>query len=210
MASNQTLKQLVTNLVTKMLRLLDAENLNEFLDSRAELFEAQRFLFLQAIEILEENGIETEAMVNDFSRAVNQTNPLDAVALESRWPDALESWINNDFSRAVNQTNPLDAVALESWPDALESWINFWQQVIGEIRNNPRMMELKEELETYYGRIITHENLMEIIEEANDLFASLPSRQDQSDIQMAEWKEKLEQILRKFLEVETALNDQHN
>ena len=137
-----------------MLRLLDAEN--------AELLEVQRFLFLQAIEIPEKNGIETEAMVNDFGRAVNQTDSLDA--------------------------------------ETQESWINFWQQIfqifllIGEIRNNPRMMELNEELETY-------ETFREIYEEANDLFESLPSRQDRSDIQMAEWKEKWKQILRKFLEV---------
>ena len=119
--SIQTLKQLVTNMVTEMLRLLDAENFNELLDSTADIFEAGRFLAFEAIEILEENGIETE------------------------------------------------------------SW-----------------------------KIITHESFREIIEEAYDFFESLPSRQERSDIQMAEVKEKLKQILRKFLEVETILNDQHD
>ena len=119
--SIQTLKQLVTNMVTEMLRLLDAENFNELLDSTADIFEAGRFLAFEAIEILEENGIETE------------------------------------------------------------SW-----------------------------KIITHESFREIIEEAYDFFESLPSRQERSDIQMAEVKEKLKQILRKFLEVETVLNDQHD
>ena len=119
--SIQTLKQLVTNMVTEMLRLLDAENFNELLDSTADIFEAGRFLAFEAIEILEENGIETE------------------------------------------------------------SW-----------------------------KIITHESFREIIEEAYDFFDSLPSRQERSDIQMAEVKEKLKQILRKFLEVETVLNDQHD
>lgn len=119
--SIQTLKQLVTNMVTEMLRLLDAENFNELLDSTADIFEAGRFLAFEAIEILEENGIETE------------------------------------------------------------SW-----------------------------KIITHESFREIIEEAYNFFESLPSRQERSDIQMAEVKEKLKQILRKFLEVETVLNDQHD
>ena len=59
--SIQTLKQLVTNMVTEMLRLLDAENFNELLDSTADIFEAGRFLAFEAIEILEENGIETES-----------------------------------------------------------------------------------------------------------------------------------------------------
>ena len=120
MAVNQTnsidaLKQQVTNLVTKMLRLLDSENLD--LNSTVEIFEAGRFLAFEAIEILEENGIETE------------------------------------------------------------SW-----------------------------KIITHESFREIIE-------SLPSRQERSEIgnwQMAEVKEKLKQMLRKFLMVEDVLNDQHN
>ena len=121
--SIQALKQLVTNMVTKMLRLLDAENFNELLDSTAEIFEDGRFHAFEAIEILdlEENGIENE------------------------------------------------------------SW-----------------------------KIIAHESFREIIEEAYDFLESLPSRQDRSDIQMAEVKEKLEQMLEKFLKVETVLNDQHN
>ena len=122
MAVNQTnsidaLKQQVTNLVAKMLRLNDAENFDQLLDSTVEIFEAGRFLAFEAIEILEENGIETE------------------------------------------------------------SW-----------------------------KIITHESFREIIE-------SLPSRQERSEIgnwQMAEVKEKLKQMLRKFMEVEDVLNDQHN
>ena len=183
--SIQTLNQLVTNFMTKMLQVLENDgnldypvtardpNFNEFLDSTSELFEAGRVLAFQVFEILEENGIETEAMANEFSRAVNQTQSLDAEAQES-------------LTR------------------------NFGQQVLGEILNNPRLMELKEELETYYGRIITHESLREIIEKAYDLFESLSSRQERSDIQRAEVKEELKNILRKFLEVETALNDQYN
>ena len=104
-------------LVTKMLRLNDAENFDQLLDPTVEIFEAGRFLAFEAIEILEENGIETE------------------------------------------------------------SW-----------------------------KIITHESFREIIE-------SLPSTQERSEIgnwQMAEVKEKLKQMLRKFLEVEDVLNDQHN
>ena len=168
----QTLNQLVTNLMTKMLQVLEDEgNFNEFLDSTSEFFVAGRFLVVQVFEILEENGIETEAIINEYCRAVNQTQSLDA--------------------------------------EAQESWQNLRQQVLGEILNNPRMMELNEELATYYGRILTHESLREIIEKAYDLFESLSSR-PMSFIQRAEVKEELKNILRKFLEVETALNDQHN
>ena len=171
--SIQTLNQLVTNYMTKMLQVLEnAGNFNDFLDSTSEIFEDGRVLAFQVFEILEENGIETEAMANEFSRAVNQTQSLDA--------------------------------------EAQESWQNLRQQVPGEILNNPRMMELNKELATYYGRIFTHESLREIIEKAYDLFESLSSRQERSDIQRAEVKEELKNILRKFLEVETALNDQYN
>ena len=56
---------MVTNLLTEMLQVLEnaENNTNDFMDSMAEVREAQRVLAGQAIQILEENGIETEALV---------------------------------------------------------------------------------------------------------------------------------------------------
>ena len=70
MAANlqiQVLKQMVTNLLTEMLRVLEncenmTPNTNEFLDSMAEAREAQRAINGQAIQ-MEGNGIETGALV---------------------------------------------------------------------------------------------------------------------------------------------------
>ena len=73
-------------------------------------------------------------------------------------------------------------------------------------------IEILEEngIENESWKIVIHESFREIIEEAYDFLESLPSGQERSDIQMAEVKEKLIQMLRKFLEIETVLNDQHN
>ena len=98
--SIQTLNQLVTNYMTKMLQVLENEgNFNEFLDSTSELFEAGRVLAFQVFEILEENGITTEAMVNDFSRAVNQSQSLDAEAQES-WQNLRQQVQLNKYETA--------------------------------------------------------------------------------------------------------------
>jgi hypothetical protein len=185
MASNQTnpiqnLKQMVTNLLTKMLQVLEnAENFtntNEFMDSMAEVREAQRALASQAIQILEENGIDTEALVNTFGTARNQS------------------------SSAAEVT------------EAQESCVNLVRQVLGEILNNPRMMELNEELKTYYGRILNHESVRELHGDAHEhllLFENWPSRQVDPRF-MAEVGERLKAMLRKFLEVETIINDEYN
>ena len=45
-----------------------------FRDSLAEDREAQRVLCAQVLQILEENGIETEALVNAFNTARNQSS----------------------------------------------------------------------------------------------------------------------------------------
>ena len=83
----QNLKQMVTNLLTEMLRVLEnAENytdINELMNSMAGVREAQRALAGQAIQILEENGIETEALVNTFSRARSQSSSDDEVTFSS-------------------------------------------------------------------------------------------------------------------------------
>ena len=53
-----------------------------------------------------------------------------------------------------------------------ESCVNLVRQVLGEILNNPRMMELNEEFNTYYGRILNHESVRELYEDAHEHFLS--------------------------------------
>ena len=176
MASNEieNLKQLVRNWITALLHVLetsDAENSANvalLLDSMAEVHEAERVLGCQILQILEENGMNTEAFVNAFNRASNESS---------------------------------------SDTEVQESVENLRQQ-IGEIPDNTRILELVQELTTYYERIINDGFLRGIFEEALQLVIE-DSTSRQSDPR-AEVKEKLKELLRKFLEVEAALNDQHN
>ena len=79
-----------------------------------------------------------------------------------------------------------------------------------EFPDNTGILELAQELNPYYERIINDGFLRGIFEEAMQLSLQLEdSVSRQSDL-LAEVKEKLKEFLRKFLEVETGLNDQHN
>ena len=172
MASNQieNLKLLVRNWITALLQVLetsDAENsanVVQLLDSMAEVDEAARVLRCQILQILEENGMNTEAFVNDFNIARNESS---------------------------------------SYTEVQESVENLRQQ-IGEIPDSTRILELVQELTTYYERIINDGFLRGIFEEALQLVV------EDSPTRQSEIKEKLKEFIRKFLEVETALNDQHN
>ena len=180
MASNEieNLKQLVRNWINAFLHVLeisDAENSANvvlLLDSMAEVDEAGRVLVGQILQILEENGMNTEAVVNAFNRARNQSFSL---------------------------SNTEDRESVENL-----------RQQMREIPDNTRILELAQELTTYYERIINDGFLRGTFEEALQLVAEdSPSRQSDPRY-MAEVKEKLKEFLRKFLEVETAFNDQHN
>ena len=176
MASNEieNLKQLVRNWITAMLHVLETSdtetsaNVVILLDSMAEADEAGRVLGRQILQILEENGMNTEAVVNAFNRARNQSFSLSDTEVQ-------------------------------------ESVENLRQQ-IGEIPDNTGILELAQELLAYYGRILNDGFWRGIFEEAMQLVISRHS----NPWYMAEVKEKLREFLRKFLEVETALNDQHN
>ena len=180
MASNEleNLKQLVRNWTTALLHVLetsDAEtsaNVVLLLDSMAEADEAGRVLGCQILQILEENGMNTEAVVNAFNRARNQSFDLSDTEVQ-------------------------------------ESVENLRQQ-IGEIPDNTRILELAQELNAYYERIINDGFLRGIFEEALQLVVEDSPSRHSDPRYMAEMKEKLKEFLRKFLEVETALNDQHN
>ena len=79
----------------------------------------------------------------------------------------------------------------------------------------PRMIELNEELKIYYGRILDHESVRELHELANEQLQSFEIDWPFTRVEiytrfMAEAGELLKAMLRKFLDVETLLNDQHN
>ena len=181
MASNEieNLKQSVRNWITAFLNLLETadavNNANVVLLPNvvlmAEVHEAERVLGSQIVQILEENGMDTEEFVNAYFRARNQSSS--------------------------------DAEVQES--------VENLRQQLGGILGNTRILELAQELKTYYERIINDGFLRGIFEETVQLVVeNSPSRQSDPRY-MAEVKEKLKEFLRKFLEVETALNDdQHN
>ena len=192
----QVLKQMVTNLLTKMLRVLEnCENMtpdtNEFLDSMAEVREAQRAINGQAIQ-MEENGIETRALVLLLFKL--------AQFAEAVFGTARDQWDHQS----------VDLVFY-----LLEKILNdpFGPGVVG-FDGVPRMMELHEEIKIYYGRILDHESLRELHEVANgqlQLLENWPfTRVEIYRRFMAEVGEMLKAMLRKFLDVETLLNDQHN
>ena len=210
MASNQTnygetLKQLITNWITAMLHgpwlhILetsgDITNIFELRDALADC-ESKRVLCAQVLQILEENGFH----------------------------NGIEIEVVGNTTR--NQSS--------SDTEVQESMENLGR---GEISSNARIQELTEELEIYYERIVDHESLRDMFFELlltvwliagpNGIFGrhldsvlhfnvgfvpyremELASRQSVPEF-MTEVKEKLEEFLRKFLEIENSLNDQNN
>ena len=189
----QVLKQMVTNLLTKMLRVLEnCENMtpdtNEFMD---EVREAQNAINGQVIQ-MEENGIETRALVflllklNQFAEAVFGT-------ARDRWDHQSVDLVFYLLEKILNDP--------------------FGPGVVG-FDGVPRMTELNEELKIYYGRILYHVPIYELQEAANEhlqLLENWPfTRVEIYTRSMAEVGEMLKVTLRKFLDVETLLNDQHN
>ena len=202
MASTQTnlqiqvLKQMVTSLLTKMLRVLEncenmTPNTNEFMDSMAEVREAQNAINGQVIQ-MEENGIETGALVflllklTQFAEAVFGT-------ARDRWDHRSVDLVFYLLGKILNDPFGPGVVSLYGVP---------------------RMLELNEELKTYYGRILNHESVRELHGVANEqlqLSRNWPFiRVEIYTRFMAEVGEMLKAMLRKFLDVETLLNDQHN
>ena len=199
MALNQTnlqiqvLEQMVTNLLTKMLRNCEnmTPNTNEFMDSMAEVREAQRAINGQAIQ-MEENGIENGALVflllklTQFAEAVFGT-------ARDQWDHQSVDLVFHLLGKILNDP--------------------FGPGVVS-FNGVPRMIELNEELKIYYERILFHESVREVLELANEQLQSLENwpftRVEIYRRFMAEVRELLKAILRKFLERETLLNDQQN
>ena len=84
-----------------------------------------------------------------------------------------------------------------------------WAQVLQIREENGLTEELKEELQIYYGRILNWPNSLEylrdIIREAIEHPHTLLWNHARAEVE-----ENLEEFLRKFLEIENSLNDQHN
>ena len=189
----QVLKQMVTNLLTKMLRVLEnCENMtpdtNEFMN---EVREAQNAINGQVIQ-MEENGIETRALVflllklNQFAEAVFGT-------ARDRWDHQSVDLVFYLLEKILNDP--------------------FGPGVVG-FDGVPRMTELNEELKIYYGRILYHVPIYELQEAANEhlqLLENWPFTQVEIYTRlMAEVREILIATLNIFLDVETLLNVQHN
>jgi hypothetical protein len=185
MASNQTidfenLKQSIKNFITNWFTTtLQALETSGDVTNPFESWEAfVNLLIAQVLQILEENGIETEALVNAANAARSQSS---------------------------------------SDTEIQESMDNLQQQA-EEIFTDARIQELGEELRVYYDSILNHQSLTDIFGFPLQIgtifvywltFAPLLIMALRSD-NMAEVKEKFEEFLTKFLEVETALNDQHD
>ena len=209
MASNEieNLKQLVRNWITAMLHVLETSdtetsaNVVILLDSMAEADEAGRVLGRQILQILlplQPTVLDSMAEADEAGRVLGR-QILQILEENGMNTEA----VVNAFNRARNQSFSLSDTEVQ------ESVENLRQQ-IGEIPDNTRILELAQELQAYYERIINDGFLRGTFEEALQLVVEDSPSRHSNPWYMAEVKEKLREFLRKFLEVETALNDQHN
>jgi len=191
MASNQTnlvenLKQLITELITSLitatLEILDTSgDVPNIFDALAEIAETDpRFTQFepQVIQILEENGIETEALVNASNTARSQS------------------------SSDIGNQESMDNLRRQT------------EEIFTDARILELAQELKETLRIYYEGILNHESLRVNSPEFFEFLYSIPGGYLpflapllQSD---PEFTAELVRFLTKFLEVEAALNNQHN
>ena len=162
-------KQIVRNAITTRLRVLETTE-NNISELKAAESETERILGCHVLHMLEENGVETEAWVDAFSTARNQSSSSDT--------------------------------------ESQESLANLRGQILREML--PKILELSEDLGNYYGRIL--ESLQETYPGLPAILASLESRcttgtyiMSLLDCQVIE-----QELLRKYLEIETSINDQNN
>ena len=111
-----------------------------------------------------------------------------------------EAWVDA-FSTARNQSPISDT-------EAQESLDNLRGQILREML--PIILELSEELGNYYGRI--RESLEKIYPELPAILASLDSRCTTGIyiISLLDCEVIEQELLRKYLEVETTINDQND
>ena len=153
---------------------------------------------LRVLETTENNISELKAAESETERILG----CQVLQMLEEHSVGNEAWVDA-FSTARNQSPLSDT-------EAQESLDNLRVQILREML--PIILELSEELGNYYGRI--YESLEEIHPEWPANMASLDSIQDLDtgnyimsllDCQVIE-----RELLRKYLEVETAINDQNN
>ena len=215
MASNQTiplenLKQSIINLITNWFTTTkealetsgDVTNPFEFWEALFDAFEAQ------ALQILEENGIETEALVNAFNTARARSQSSSDTEIQESM-DNLRQQAEEIFTDARIQelTEELRIYYVRILThESLTDMFGFSLQ-IGYL--------------PYFGPILVRlpfaaallRLLMNSIQSNPEFMAYVIAGLHPTTAELAERaeeKEKLEEFLTKFLEVETALNDQHD
>ena len=187
MASNQTnlvenLKQLITELITSLitatLEILETSGDVTF-DALADIFATDpRFTQFepQLLQILEENGIETEALVNASNTARSQS------------------------SSDIGNQESMDNLRRQT------------EEIFTDARILELAQELKETLRIYYEGILNHESLR--VNSPDGPFwpfvASILALPPFLLLSDPEFTADLVEFLTKFLEVEAALNNQHN
>jgi hypothetical protein len=154
---------------------------------------------LRVLETTENNISELKAAESETERILGcqVLQMLEEHSVEN------EAWVDA-FSTARNQSPLSDSEAQE-----FESLDNLRGQILREML--PIILELSEELGNYYGRI--RESLEEIYPELPAILASLDSSCTTGGnyiISLLDWQVIEQELLRKYLEVETAINDQNN
>ena len=206
----ENFKQMFRNAITARLRVLETteDNVSEL---KAAESETERILGFQVLQMLEEHSVENEAWVDAFSTARNQSPSSDTDLDDSdiKEEDDQEAMDTTESGAAPNADSGVSAPKDEIKDEAQESLDNLRGQILREML--PIILELSEELGNYYGRI--RESLEESYPELPAILASLESIRCNTGnyiISLLDWQMIEQELLRKYLEVETAINDQNN
>ena len=203
-------KQMVRNVITARLRVLETTE-NNVSELKAAESETERILGCQVLQMLEEHSVENEEWVDAFSTARNQSPSSDTDLDDSdiKEEDDQEAMDTTESGAAPNADSGMSAPKDEIKDEAQESLDNLRGQILREML--PIILELSEELGNYYGRI--RESLEEIYPELPATLASLESIRCNTGnyiISLLDCQVIEQELLRKYLEVETAINDQNN
>ena len=203
-------KQMVRNAITARLRVLETTE-NNISELKAAESETERILGCQVLQMLEEHSVENEAWVDAFSTARNQSPSSDTDLDDSdiKEEDDQEAMDTTQSGAAPNADSGVSASKDEIKDEAQESLDNLRGQILREML--PIILELSDELGNYYGRI--RESLEEIYPELPAVLASLESIRCNTGnyiISLLDCQVIEQELLRKYLEVETAINHQNN
>ena len=204
----ENFKQMVRNAITARLRVLETTE-NNVSELKAAESETERILGCQVLQMLEEHSVENEAWVDAFSTARNQSPSSDTDDSDIKEEDDQEAMDTTESGAAPNADSGVSAPKDEIKDEAQVSLDNLRGQILREML--PIILELSEELGNYYGRI--RESLEEIYPELPAVLASLESIRCNTGnyiISLLDCQVIEQELLRKYLEVETAINHQNN